>query len=140
MDHEINCIWQGKMAFEADVQGHKVMIDAQPNFGGEHKGASPKRLLLVGAAGCSGIDIASLIKKMRLDVEAFGIHVGGDLTEEMPTYYHTIKVTYTFKGNNLDQAKLSKAVKLSWKKYCGVTAMLGKAANMSYEIVYEKGK
>lgn len=137
MDHEINCIWQGNMLFEADVLGHKVMIDAQKEFGGEDKGTSPKRLLLAGAAGCSGIDIASLIKKMRLEVEGLHIHVGGDLTEEMPTYYHTIKVTYTFTGNNLNKAKLERAVKLSWEKYCGVTAMLGKVAKMEYEVVYK---
>lgn len=137
MDHEITCQWKGNLAFEADSQGHRILIDAQPEAGGENKGASPKRLLLVGAAGCSGIDVASLIKKMRLEVDEFDIHVGGNLTDEMPKYYDTIHLTYRFKGANLNKEKLARAVELSWEKYCGVTAMLKKAAKMSYEIVYE---
>ncbi len=138
MDHEIKCSWLGNMAFEADVLGHSIVMDAQEKFGGENKGASPKRLLLAGLAGCSGIDIASMIKKMRLKVDELQIEVGGDLTAEMPTYYHRIHVTYRFTGKDLDHTKLQRAVKLSWEKYCGVTAMLQHGAEMSYEVVFNE--
>lgn len=134
MDHLIHCEWKGNLAFEADIQGYKLMMDAQPEVGGQSSGASPKRLLLAGVAGCSGIDIGILIKKMRLKVDALHIEVGGELTTEMPTYYHRIHVVYTFTGKQLDQAKIEKAVKLSWEKYCGVTAMLQFAAQMTYEV------
>ena len=138
MEHEISARWLGNLAFEAEVAGHTVMMDARPEGGGEDRGTSPKRLLLTGLAGCTGIDIGMLITKMRLDVEDFRIDVGGDLTEEDPKVYSHIKVVYTFKGKNLDHAKLERAVQLSWDKYCGVAAMLKKASELTYEIKFEE--
>ncbi|SDK15009.1 putative redox protein [Catalinimonas alkaloidigena] len=138
MDHEISAQWLGNLAFEAQVAGHTIMMDARPEVGGEDRGTSPKRLLLTGLAGCTGIDIGMLIKKMRLEVEGFTIDVGGDLTQEDPKVYHQVNVIYTFKGKDLDHPKLERAVQLSWDKYCGVAAMLKKATDLSYEIRFEE--
>ncbi|WNJ18757.1 OsmC family protein [Pontibacter sp. G13] len=140
MDHEISCDWKGGMAFESDIQGHKVMMDAVPEFGGKDSGPSPKRLVLAGLAGCTGIDIASLIKKMHLEVDDFDIQVGGDLTEEHPRFYSRIHVNYTFYGAKLDPPKIEKAVALSWDRYCGVAEQLRCAASMSFEINYQEAK
>lgn len=83
------------------------------------------------------MDVVSLLAKMRVNFDAFDIDVSGELTEEHPKYYHKIHVIYRFRGEQIDRGKVEKAVALSQEKYCGVSAMLRKAADLSYEIVYD---
>jgi len=123
------------MAFEADVDGHKIVLDATPAVGGENKGPTPKPLLMVSLGGCTAMDVISLAKKMRQEVETFEIELEGDITEEHPMYYKGIHLKYKFKGKNLDKDKLDKAVSLSQERYCGVSETLKKAMAISYEIV-----
>jgi putative redox protein len=136
MIHEITSEWKNGMQFNADVNNHTVSMDAEAKFGGKDAGPRPKTLLLASLAGCTGMDVVSLLKKMRVEVDDFRIKVSGELTDEHPKYYHKIHVAYSFEGSDLDQAKLEKAVKLSQEKYCGVSAMLGKVADLTYEITY----
>lgn len=134
MKHEVKTKWLSGLAFASEVSGHSVTMDANPENGGENKGARPKPLLLASLAGCTGMDVASLLKKMRIEVADFDIEVAGELTDEHPKYYEKIHVTYLFKGKNLDLEKIKKAVDLSQEKYCGVSAMLRKATQLTYEI------
>jgi putative redox protein len=136
MTHEISSEWKNGMQFETQVNEHSLTIDAEAQFGGVDAGPRPKPLLLVSLAGCTGMDVVSLLKKMRVDVTEFTINVTGVLTEEHPKYYHKIHVVYNFSGTDIDQSKVEKAVALSQEKYCGVSAMLSKAADLTYEIVY----
>lgn len=138
MDQEITCSWRSGLAFQAEVSGHQFMIDAGPEAGGKGEGARPKRLLLASLAGCSGIDIAALLPKMRLKVDDFRIDVGADVTDGTPQTYRHIHAIYTFVGSDLDEPKLEKAVALSWDKLCGVAAMLRQAAELTYEVRYER--
>lgn len=126
--------WLGKMAFEGVVSGHKIIIDAEPHVGGENQGARPKTLMLLALGGCTGMDVISILRKMKVEVEKFNVIVEGELTEEYPRYYHKMHVKYEFTGNNLPFDKLEKAVKLSNEKYCGVSAVYNKAVNMTSEI------
>ena len=137
MKKTINIKWQDKMAFEADVDGHKVVIDAAGAVGGEDKGPTPKPLLMVSLGGCTGMDVISLARKMRQDVESFDIEMEADLTEEHPMRYTRINMIYRFKGNNLDPKKLEKAVSLSQNRYCGVSETLRGNVELSYEIIIE---
>jgi putative redox protein len=137
MAQEINCEWAGGMAFESKAGGHTLRMDAGAEVGGQDSGLRPKPLLLTSLAGCTGMDIVSLLTKMRVQINKFNIDIKGDLTDEHPRYYHRIHVIYTFQGENLDREKVEKAVKLSQDKYCGVSAMLRKAAELTYEIRYE---
>ena len=66
MKETISVSWLGNMAFEADIEGHKIMLDASEEVGGENKGPKPKPLMLVALAGCTGMDVVSLLKKMRI--------------------------------------------------------------------------
>jgi putative redox protein len=75
-----------------------------------------------------------ILKKMKVEPEAFNVIVEGDLTEEHPMRYHQMKVIYQFKGKNLPLEMLEKAVKLSEEKYCGVSAAYRKAMDLSVEI------
>jgi putative redox protein len=137
MDHQITCTWLEGMAFDVDLNGHHIMLDAAPDFGGKNRGPSPKPLLLASIAGCTGIDVVAILKKMRVPIEGMRIDVSATLTETDPKIYEKIKVIYYFKGNNLPMDKLEHAVQLSEEKYCGVSAMLKKASLIEYEIVLE---
>ncbi len=138
MTNKIECNWKEKMAFEAVVNNHKIMIDADESVGGENKGPRPKPLMLVALAGCTGMDVVSILKKMRVDFDDFSVSVEGELTEEHPKYYKLIKVVYKFKGKNLPKEKLEKAVDLSKERYCGVSVLLEKATELTYEIIIEE--
>lgn len=131
----MNISWQDKMAFEADIDGHKLVIDAAPAVGGEDKGPTPKPLLMLSLGGCTGMDVISLARKMRQDVESFDIEMEADLTEEHPMRYTRINMIYKFKGKDLDRAKLEKAVSLSQNRYCGVSETLRGNVELTYEIV-----
>lgn len=137
MAQEISCEWAGGMAFESKTGGHTLRMDAGPEVGGQDSGLRPKPLLLSSLAGCTGMDVVSLLAKMRVQISKFNINVAADLTDEHPRYYHRIHVIYSFQGENLDREKVEKAVKLSQDKYCGVSEMLRKAAELTYEIRYQ---
>ena len=116
--------WLGNMAFESNnPSGHTLTIDASPDDGGEGQGYRPKALMLASLAGCSGLDVASPIKKMKLQVKNFRIETFGDLTDEHPKYYNKVRLEYHFYGDSLNEERLQRAVDLSIEKYCGVMEM-----------------
>lgn len=129
--------WKEAMSFETTLNGHKIILDADEAVGGTDKGPRPKALLLVSLAGCTAMDVISILGKMRVQPEAFRIETDGELTEEHPKYYHKLHLRYVFKGKDLPVDKLEKAVSLSQERYCGVSAMLSKAATITHEIVIE---
>ena len=134
----INLSWKEKMTFDAEVNGHIIPLDADAAVGGEDRGPRPKPLTLVSLGGCTGMDVISILNKMRVEPEDFRVNVSGELTDEHPKYFNKIHIIYTFKGDNLPMDKLEKAINLSQERYCGVTAMLNKVAEISHEIVIEE--
>jgi putative redox protein len=134
MKESINLKWMDGMSFEADVAGFKISIDSDPEFGGKGKGPKPKPLMLVALAGCTGMDVISLLNKMKVKYEALNIIVEGDLTEEHPKRYEKMKLIYEVKGNTGDYKKVEKAVNLSKEKYCGVSSMYKDIMDLEYEI------
>lgn len=136
MIHRIESNWKSGVHFEVKTDQGLMNIDGAEEIGGQGKGYRPKQLMLVSLAGCTGIDVTSLIKKMRIDVDAFSIEVEGDLTDEHPKKYSEVKIKYSFSGANLDKEKLTKAVNLSTEKYCGVIAMFKSFAKVEIEIQF----
>ncbi len=138
MSHQtLNCTWKEGMAFETEVSGHKILMDADDSVGGRDSGPRPKPLMLASLAGCTGMDVISILKKMQQPYTYFNIDVEADMTEEHPKQYSSIKVIYEFKkADNLDEKKVQKAVDLSQERYCGVSALLKKAITVDYEIRY----
>lgn len=134
MKNVIDMSWTDNIAFETEMDGHKVVIDASKEVGGSDLGPRPKKLLLTALAGCTGIDVIMILKKMKVVPEAFNVIVEGELTDEHPKYYNKMKVIYQFKGKDLPMAKLEKAVNLSETKYCGVSAIYRQAMEMESEI------
>ena len=138
MLHKVETKYLDGMAFESNVNGHKVIMDAFKEFGGEDRGASPKKLLLASLAGCTGMDVVSLLKKMRVEYSGYTMDVEANLTDEHPKIYDEMMIKYIFSGvKEEDHAKVEKAVNLSKDRYCGVSAMLSKAAEIKFEIVYK---
>jgi putative redox protein len=134
MKHIVDMSWTDKVAFEGDMDGHKIIVDATEESGGSDLGPRPKKLMLTALAGCTGVDVIMILKKMKVVPEAFNVIIEADVTEEHPKHYNKIKVIYQFKENDLPMDKLEKAVKLSEEKYCGVTAVYQKAMEMETEI------
>lgn len=126
--------WLENMAFEAEVNGHKIILDAAEAVGGENRGPRPKPFMLTALAGCTGMDVVSILKKMRVEIEDFNVIVEGDLTEEHPKQFYKMNVIYEFTGKDLPLEKLQKAVSLSEERYCGVSAMYKKAIELTSEI------
>lgn len=132
--HTINTSWKGGLAFEANVNGHKITMDAPESSGGQNSGPGPKSLQLVALSGCTGMDVVSILQKMRVNFSKVDIEVQGDVTDENPKHYYKMHVIYTFTGKDLPMDKLGKAVKMSEETYCGVEALYRKAIEVTSEI------
>lgn len=135
--HTTTTTWRGKMQFEStNPSGETILINAAPEHGGEGEGFRPKALMLSSLAGCSGLDVASLIAKMKLEVEDFKIETIANLTEEHPKVYDNVIIEYHFYGANLNVVKLQRAVDLSIEKYCGVMEMFRKFAAIEVKVLF----
>lgn len=134
MKETLDVKWSGEMAFEASVEGHRLVLDASPSVGGHKTGPRPKPLLLVSLAGCTGMDVISILKKMKIEPVSFNVRAEGTLAEEHPKLFTGIHLIYELTGDNIPFDKVKHAVELSQNKYCGVSATLKKALTVTYEI------
>ena len=123
------------MAFEATVMIILFFLMPMKPPEGTNHGPRPKPLILVALGGCTGMDVISILKKMKVEPDYFNVQVEGELTEEHPKVYHTITITYIFRGKDLEMENLKKLLNLSQEKYCGVSAMIGKAAKLKYKML-----
>lgn len=133
--NEVKISWKDTMAFEGEINGHKITIDAHEKVGGKDRGPRPKAFMLYALAGCTGMDVVSILKKMRVELVDLDIKVSGELTEEHPKQYYKMHVIYEFWGKDLPMAKLEKAVSLSEERYCGVSAVYKKVMPVTSEII-----
>ena len=134
MKESVTTKWLESMAFETEINGHKIVIDAVPEVGGENRGPRPKPFMLAALGGCTAMDVISILKKMRVEIKNFSVTVEGDLTEEFPKQFYKMHVIYEFTGEDLPLDKLQKAVTLSEERYCGVSAVYRKAIELTSEI------
>jgi putative redox protein len=134
MKDAINVKWVEDMSFETSVNDHPLILDAAPDAGGKNRGPRPKPLLMVSLAGCTAMDIVSILKKMKVEIKSFNIQVEADITDEHPKRYTSVNLIYEFSGKDLPLDKIKHAIELSQEKYCGVNATLKNAIDISYEI------
>lgn len=126
--------WKREMLLISDnPSGQHLFIDAGEENGGHSEGYRPKALMLSALAGCSGLDVASLFKKMKIEVDDFEIIVEAELTEEHPKFYNKVHVNYHFYGTDLPEKKITKVVNLSVDKYCGVMEMFRQFSTVTIE-------
>lgn len=130
----VNTMWIDNMSFEWEINGFKTVIDADSSVGGSDKGPRPKLFMLAALGGCTGMDVISILSKMKVEVDYFNVKVEGELTEEHPKHFTSMHVIYEFRGKNLPLDKLERAVSLSEEKYCGVSAVYKKALTLTHEI------
>jgi putative redox protein len=126
----------GDFGFEArDANGHTVRLDSSPETGGENFGVRPMQMLLMGLGGCSGIDIVSILKKQRQNVEGFNMHIEGERQQDKdPSLWENISIIFELKGK-IDLEKAKRACELSIGKYCSVAATLRAAgAHIKWEV------
>ncbi len=135
-DHLVTTRYKGGMTFKSKVDNHIITIDTPENDGGEDLGPRPKKLMLSSLAGCTGIDVVSMLNKMRVEFSDFSMDVEANLTIEPPKTYNWVKITYHIKVKEEEQDKVRRAVKMSKEQYCGVSAMFEKFAELEYEIVF----
>jgi len=130
---KIKCSWQDKMHFTAAADEFKIEMDASPPLG-KNAGPTPKQLLLAGICGCTGMDVAALLRKHKQSVTSLVIESHSESTEgKHPAVFKFVKLTFKVQGE-VDPDKLIEAVKLSQTQYCGVSAMVSKVVPISYEI------
>lgn len=134
--HEVKTRFAGEMAFEASSEGQVIRMDADEAVGGHNSGFRPKPMLLASLSGCTGMDVVSLLRKMRVNFSDLEISVKAELGEEHPKQYQSFEVDYVVKVDEADREKFEKAVRLSQEKYCGVSAMLSKVAPLTYSITW----
>jgi putative redox protein len=138
MKETITTRWLNDLAFEAEVDGHKLYMDSSMEHGGKNTGPRPKPLMMVALAGCTGMDVVSILKKMKVDFEDFSVEVEGDVTEEHPKRFEGMKLIYKIKGKNIKRSSVEKAVNLSSTRYCGVSANYEMAFPITHEIIIEE--
>ncbi len=134
MKHVLDLEWKNDMTFETELDGHKLVLDANEESGGHDSGPRPKKLMLAALAGCTGMDVVMILKKMKVEIEGFNVLVEGDVADDHPKKYTKMKVIYQFKGKDLPMEKLQKAVNLSEEKYCGVSAVYKAALDLTTEV------
>jgi len=136
-----------KKAFVKQVKGitfvgktdsnHWITMDGPEEFGGSNAGIRPKELLLLGLGGCTGSDVASILSTKKVKLDGFEMNITTEDADEHPQVFTKIHIEYVFQGRNLQKEPIEKAIELSQTKYCSVTKMLEKAAEVShsYKIV-----
>lgn len=121
------------MRFDVESgSGHTITLDASEHGGGENAGPRPMEMLLVGLAGCTGMDVISILRKKRQEVTAYEVHVQGIRAEDHPMVFTEIIVEHIVTGHHIQPEAVVRAIALSKGKYCGAGAMLGKVANLRH--------
>ena len=136
MTHEIETQWMGKMQFNALVNGHTIVMDVPERVGGEDNGPIPKPFVLTALSGCTGMDIAAILRKANKEVTDLTIKVSGTISKKAPIEYVAIHVIYMFRGDAANEAAALEAVTASQEQYCGVSSMLKKIMPVTWEVHY----
>ena len=124
--------WKNGLSFTGVANsGFVVPMGTSVEHGGANDGSGPMELVLIALGGCTAFDVISILKKKQQDVTAFEIRVHGDRAAEHPMVFTDITLEYVVTGHNVDPVAVDRAIELSEGKYCSVSAMLGKAANIT---------
>ena len=131
---KVNVSWKHAMSFEGGNEEHTIKVDTTIAGGGGNTGMSPKQLLLVSVCGCTGMDVADMLDKMRVSFTRLEISAEAEQTEEQPKVFKYINLTYSSDISMENQDKLIRAIELSQTKYCGVSIMLKKHCPINHEV------
>lgn len=131
---KVSAVYNGGMNFSTEIDGHIIQIDTTEDKGGTNLGPRPKALMLAALSGCTGFDIVSILKKMRVEFSDFSVSSEANDTDTEPSVYDEVKIIYMIRVKEEDESKVEKAVHLSKDKYCGVSRMFEGFARVSFEV------
>jgi putative redox protein len=134
--HVVDTQWIGGMQFNADVNGHTIIMDAPERAGGNDYGPIPKPLVLTALSGCTGMDVVALLRKAGKPVDEFSVKVVGEISARHPIEYTAVHLTYEFRGPWEHREAALVAVAQSQEQFCGVSSMLKKIMPVTWEILY----
>ena len=137
-----NVIWRGNLAFTGETDsGFSVPLDADTAVGGTNSGARPMEMLALGLAGCTAMDLISILKKKHQEVTSFEVHVDAPRADQHPKVFTSAVITYLVKGKGIDEASVLRAIELTATKYCPAQAMLGQVfpIDLHYQIYEDEG-
>lgn len=117
---------------------HWVTIDGPKSFSGSEAASRPMELLLISLGGCTASDVASILKKKRVNLVKFEVNVIGERSEIHPKVFTKIHVEYIFSGKNLKNEDIKRAIELSQNKYCPISSMLQKSVDITYSYKINK--
>ncbi len=129
---QITCEWREKLTFVGAADKHSVVMDTKAPMGAD-QGASPKQLLLMSIAGCSAMDVVSLLKKYKQEIASLKIEATAEVSPGHPAVFTRVNLVYLISGD-AEGEKASEAVRLSMTKYCSVSAMVSKAVPIYYQV------
>lgn len=126
--------WVEGMAFMAEASsGHGLIMDGSPDIGGRNLGPRPMEMLLMGAGGCTSIDVVMILQKSRQDVTDCEVTLEASRADDNPKVFTRIHMHFIVKGRNLKPEVVDRAIKLSAEKYCSATIMLAKTAEITHD-------
>lgn len=138
MSHTIYTQWMGDMQFNTLINDHTIIMDAPEKAGGHDQGPIPKPLILTALSGCTGMDVIALLKKKKITLQSFQIHVEGHLTKRHPLQYEGIHLVYEVEASPDCKEEVLNAILTSQESLCGVSAMLKKSSMVTWEIAFNK--
>jgi len=128
--------WKGRMSFEGSADsGFTLPLGTDPAVGGDNDGFRPMELLAIGLAGCTAMDVVSILQKKRQNVTGFEVRIGTEHAQEHPKVFTQVKVEYVIDGHQVEPAVVERAIVLSSIKYCPAQAMLAKAVKIEHTYV-----
>jgi putative redox protein len=137
---KVRAKWVEGVSFVGETgSGHTVVTDGAPDAGGRNLGMRPMELVLLGAAACTAFDLVLILKKGRQPIADCVVEAEAERANVVPRVFTKIHLKYVVAGRGLDPRQVERAAKLSKDKYCSATLMLGKTAEITYEIVIVEG-
>jgi putative redox protein len=136
---EAKVTWKQRLSFDGSASsGFTLPLGSRVEVGGDNDGFKPTELLLIGLAGCTAMDVISILMKKKQQVLSFEVNVHADRQEEHPQVFTHAMVEYKLKGKSIDRESVERAVELSETKYCSAQAMLSKAFPIERKIIIEE--
>lgn len=129
-------VWKSRMSFAGSAEsGFTIPLGTDPSVGGDNDGLRPMELIAIGLAGCTAMDVISILQKKRQDVVSFETRVHAERASDHPKVFTHVMIEYVFTGRGIDPAAVDRAIELSATKYCPAQAMIEKACRIDHTVV-----
>ncbi len=136
---DVKVIWKERMSFIGSAEsGFSIPLGTSPDVGGDNDGFRPMELLAVGLAGCTAMDVISIMQKKKQEVTSFEVQVHADRAEDHPHMFTRIVIEYILSGRKIERVAAERAVQLSAEKYCPAQAMFSKVVPIELKITIKE--